>query len=64
MLKAIEAEFETGEYIAKEAIKVRLKNLYNAFHIDYKVTQDIIKDYFDTKVHGASYKLVRFNPKR
>ena len=64
VLKAIEAEFETGEYIAKEAIKVRLKNLYNAFHIDYKVTQDIIKDYFDTKVHGASYKLVRFNPKR
>lgn len=64
VLKAIETEFETEVYIAKDEIKQRLKNIYYKFDIDYKVTQDTIKDYFETKVHGANYKLVRFSPKR
>ncbi len=64
VLKAIEAEFENGVYIPKEVIKQRLKAIYKESHIEYKVTQDTIKDYFDTKVHGANYKLVRFYPKR
>lgn len=64
VLKTIEAEFEVESYISKEVIKQRLKNIFAEFRINYKVIQDTIKDYFDTKVHGASYKLVRFNPKR
>lgn len=63
ILKAIEADFEIEVYIAKEMIKQRLKAIYKEYKIEYKVTQNTIKDYFDTKVHGASYKLVRFHPK-
>lgn len=60
VLMAIEAEFEIEVYMTKEEIKQRLKKIYNEFQIDHKVTQDTIKDYFDTKVHGVNYKLVRF----
>ncbi len=68
VLKAIEAEFEIGRYLSKEEIKQRLKAIYKAYSIEHKVTQDTIKDYFDTTQSNSrdkpSYKLLCFNPQR
>lgn len=61
VLKDIKEEFEMNVYINKNEIKGRLGAIYNEHNIKYKVTQDTIKDYYDTdnsgSINGGSYKL-------
>lgn len=62
--KAIKEEFEMNVYINKNEIKSRLQAIYNEYGIEYRVTQDTIKDYYDTSnsgsIKGGSYKLEAF----
>lgn len=61
VLKDIKEEFEMNVYINKNEIRGRLEAIYNEHNIKYKVTQDTIKDYYDTdnsgSINGGSYKL-------
>ena len=65
---AIKEEFEVNVYINKNEIKNRLQAIYNEYGIEYKVTQDTIKDYYDTSnsgsIKGGSYKLEVFKWER
>ena len=62
--KDIKEEFEMNVYISKNEIKNRLQAIYNEYGIEYKVTQDTIKDYYETSnsgsIKGGSYKLEAF----
>ena len=64
VLKGIKEEFEMNIYINKNEIKGRLQAIYDEHSIRYKVTQDTIKDYYDTdnsgSKNGGSYKLTAF----
>lgn len=64
VLKDIKEEFEMNIYINKNEIKGRLQAIYDEHSIRYKVTQDTIKDYYDTdnsgSINGGSYKLTAF----
>lgn len=64
VLKDIKEEFEMNVYINKNEIKNRLQAIYDEHSIRYKVTQDTIKDYYDTdnsgSKNGGSYKLTAF----
>ena len=61
VLKDIKEEFEMNDYINKNEIKSRLQAIYDEHSIRYRVTQDTIKDYYDTEnsgsIKGGSYKL-------
>lgn len=61
VLKDIKEEFELDVYIGKNEIKNRMQQIYNEHSIDYKVTQDTIKDYYYLKESNskgvASFKL-------
>lgn len=62
--KTIREEFKMNVYINKNEIKSRLQAIYNEYGIEYRVTQDTIKDYYDTSnsgsIKGGSYKLEAF----
>lgn len=64
VLKDIKEEFERNVYIKKNDIKERLQQIYIEHSIDYKVTQDTIKDYYFLKESNsketASFKLETF----
>ena len=64
VLKDIKEEFEMNVYINKNEIKNRLQAIYDEHSIRYKVTQDTIKNYYDTdnsgSINGGSYKLTAF----
>ena len=64
VLKDIKEEFEMNIYINKNEIKGHLQAIYDEHGIRYKVTQDTIKDYYDTdnsgSKNGGSYKLTAF----
>lgn len=64
VLKDIKEEFEMNIYINKNEIKGHLQAIYDEHSIRYKVTQDTIKDYYDTdnsgSKNGGSYKLTAF----
>ena len=56
VLEAIHAEFPMGEYIPKEEIRQRLKLILQENGVQYKVTQDTIKDYYDVTVSNSREK--------
>lgn len=64
VLKDIKEEFERYVYIGKNDIKNRLQQIYIEHSIDYKVTQNTIKDYYSLKESNsrgiASFKLETF----
>lgn len=64
VLKDIKEEFEMNDYINKNDIKSRLQAIHDEHGIKYRVTQDTIKDYYDTEnsgsINGGSYKLTAF----
>ena len=64
VLKDIKEEFEMNIYINKNEIKGHLQAIYGEHSIRYKVTQDTIKDYYNTdnsgSINGGSYKLTAF----
>ena len=46
-LKDIQREFELGIYIPKKEIQQRLQIIFQENGVQYKVTQDSIRDYYD-----------------
>ncbi len=64
VLFAIHDAFELGIYISKEEIKRKIKKIYANYHINYKVKQDTIKDYYAVSERNSlnvpSFKLNRF----
>lgn len=52
----IKAEFLLGIYLPKEDIKQRLQLIYHENSVDFKVTQDTIKDYYDCTPSGSKEK--------
>ena len=47
VLKDIQREFELGIYIPKKEIQQRLQIIFQENDVQYKVTQDSIRDYYD-----------------
>lgn len=65
VLQKIKEEFKLDVYIPKQELQRKLYLIYMEHSIKYKVTQDTIKDYYDTnesnsRKNGASYKLKAF----
>lgn len=56
VLNEIKAEFTLGIYLPKEDIKQRLQLIYHENSVDFKVTQDTIKDYYDCTPSGSKEK--------
>ena len=61
VLDEIKAEFQLGIYLPKEEIKQKLEIIYQENGINFKVTQETIKEYYDCNLSGskekASFKL-------
>lgn len=61
ILDEIKAEFQLGIYLPKEEIKQKLEIIYQENGINFKVTQETIKEYYDCNLSGskekASFKL-------
>lgn len=64
VLNEIKAEFQLGIYLPKEEIKQRLQLIYQENGVNFKATQDTIRDYYDCDVSNSkekpSFKLIRF----
>ena len=64
VLNEIKAEFSLGIYLPKEEIKQRLQQIYHENGVNFKATQDTIRDYYDCDVSNSkekpSFKLIRF----
>lgn len=64
VLNDIKAEFPLGIYLPKEEIKQRLQLIYHENGVNFKATQDTIRDYYDCDVSNSkekpSFKLIRF----
>lgn len=56
VLNEIKAEFPLGIYLPKEDIKQRLQLIYHENSVNFKVTQDTIKDYYDCTPSGSTEK--------
>ena len=61
VLKDIQCEFELGIYIPKKEIQQRLQVILQENNVQYKVTQDTIRDYYDVSESNSlelpSYRL-------
>ena len=61
VLKDIQREFELGIYIPKKEIQQRLQIIFQENGVQYKVTQDSIRDYYDVSESNSmgqpSYRL-------
>lgn len=68
VLQDIREEFELDIYIPKNDIKTRLQHIFNEHSLEYKVTQDTIKDYYtfaESNSHKSpSFKLIALNLSR
>lgn len=64
VLEEIKAEFPMGIYLPKEEIKQRLQLIYQENGVNFKVTQETVKDYYDCDVSNSkelpSFKLNSF----
>lgn len=64
VLKDISQEFELGIYIPKREIQQRLQMIFQENGVQYKVTQDTIRDYYDVSESNSmerpSYHLNEF----
>ena len=56
VLNEIKAEFPLGIYLPKEEIKQRLEVIYCENGINFKVTQETIKEYYDCNLSGSKEK--------
>ena len=56
VLNEIKAEFPLGIYLPKEEIKQRLEIIYCENGINFKVTQETIKEYYDCNLSGSKEK--------
>jgi len=63
VIKDIKSEFKLDVYIPKEDIKQQLQLLFKEHSIDFKVTQDTIKDYYDQISEQNSKKPYSFKLK-
>lgn len=68
VLNDVQREFELGIYIPKKEIQQRLQVIFQENGVQYKVTQDTIRDYYECSESGsrkpASFKLIVFNFQR
>ena len=56
VLDEIKAEFQLGTYLPKEEIKQKLEIIYQENGINFKVTQETIKEYYDCNLSGSKEK--------
>lgn len=56
ILDEIKAEFQLGIYLPKEEIKQRLQLIYQENGVNFKATQETIKEYYDCNLSGSKEK--------